>query len=176
MVLFFLALTNFIWGTEQKIDNKELHALTGLQKFEVITLNLTNDKMDQNVFYDSVTESFKKIGQVGISENESMFSSLLQNGIAFPVCFFSIAKDQDRIEVSLEVLAEVEVLANRYKTTCPIWKKTLFSSTSEDLNQTDLAVAGLAKEMIKNLAEDYMKANTPDSKQLFFQIRKFKGM
>ena len=105
-----------------------------------------------------------------------MLSSLLQWSPSFPICYFSIAKKDDQIEVTLHVLAEAEVLANKYKTTCTIWKKTLSSQISQKDNQSNLVIGNLIQEMIKSLVEDCVKANNQDSKQLSFHIRKFKDL
>ena len=175
VILSFLLVTSFCFAKDKKIENSRLHALTGFQKFEVITLFSPHDAIDQNAIYDSVTESFKKFGKIALSEDESMFKSLLQSGAVYPLCFFSIEKGLDTIEVSMDVLAEVEVLANKYKTTCPIWKKTLFAPVPPD-GKTGAAIANLTQEMIKSLAEDCIKANHIDSNQLSFHIRKFKEL
>jgi len=175
-ILFFLLLLNLGWATEKKVENKPLRALTGLQKFEVITLFSSYEKMNSDVIFNSVTESLKKFGQTAISENESMIKSLVQFGAVYPICFFSIDKDQGQVEVSLDILAEVEVLANQYKTTCPVWKKTLYSPLPQNSNQADVVIAGLMQEMIKDFTEDWVKANNLDSSQLSFHVRKFKNL
>jgi len=174
-LFFFVLLTGIVFGAEKKAESVE-YALSGFQKFEVITFFSPYDKIDQNLIYDSVAEAFKKFGQIALSENESMLSGLLQLSASFPICYFSIGKNEDSIEVSLNVLAEAEVLANKYKTTCTLWKKTLFSQISQDNNQMSLVIAKLIQEMIKSFAEDCMKANNKDTKQLFFHVRKFKDL
>lgn len=174
-MIFFLLITNFCFAKDKKIENSRLQALAGLQKFEVITLFSPYDAIDQNMIHQSVTESFKKFGKIAVSEDESMFKSLLQSGAVYPLCFFSIEKGQDQVEVSMDVLAEVEVLANKYKTTCPIWKKTLFAPIPQD-DKADSAIVNLTQEMIKSLAEDCIKANQTNSNQMSFHIRRFKEL
>ena len=123
-----------------------------------------------------MAESFKKYGQVVISEKKSMFQSLLQLDAHDPICFFVIDKDEGQITGSLEILAEVEVLVNKHKTTCSIWKKNLSASISTEMkNQTELTIANLIREMIDDVAKDWIKANT-DSKQLTFHINKFQDL
>lgn len=172
----FLLLTSICWATDKKLENQELHALTGLQKFEVVTLFLPENTTHQKTAYNSITEAFKKIGRIAVSENESMFKTLLQFGAVGPICLFSIEIDEGQIELSLDVLAEAEVTANHYKTACSVWKKTLYSLVPKDNNQTDASIANLVQEMIKSFSDDWLRANNQDPKQLFFHIRKFEGL
>ena len=173
--LVFLLLTGVVFAIEKKTESVE-NVLSGFQEFEVITFFSQYDEIDQNAIHDSVAASFQQFGKISVSENESMLSSLLQRSPSFPICYFSIAKKDDQIEVTLHVLAEAEVLANKYKTTCTIWKKTLSSQISQKDNQSNLVIGNLIQEMIKSLVEDCVKANNQDSKQLSFHIRKFKDL
>ena len=92
------------------------------------------------------------------------------------ICLFSIDKDQDEIKVSLNVFAEVKIVANEHKTACSIWKKTLFSKIqSEKENKSELIIANLVQEIIDDLSKDWLKANT-NSKQLTFHINKFQDL
>jgi hypothetical protein len=175
-LLIFLLLINFAWAHEKKIESEEVRVLAGFQKFKVIALLPFFERVDQKVIYDAMAESFKKYGQVIISEKKSMFQSLLQLDAHDPICFFAFDKDEEQIKGSLEILAEVEVLANKHKTTCSIWKKNLSTSiSSETKNQTEQAIANLIHKMIDDIAKDWTKANA-DSKQLVFHIIKFEDL
>jgi hypothetical protein len=172
----FLLLINFTWANEKKAENEEAYLLMGFQKFKVIALLPFFEKVDQKIIYDTMAEAFKKYGQVVVSEKKSVFQSLLQLDTQDPICFFVIDKDEEQITVSLEILAEVEVLANKHKTVCAIWKKNLSLSISSEMkNQTELTIANLICEMIDDLSKDWIKANT-DSKQLIFHINKFQDL
>ena len=174
--LYLLLLSNSIWATGKNAENPEVFPLTGLKKFEVVTLVFPQDKIDQNSIYNSISESFRKFGQINISEHESMLSSLIRSDISYPICYFSISKTDDTIEVALDVLAEVEVLANKYKTSSPIWKKKLYAPVPQDNQGTDLAIGNLTQEIIQILADDFKKANNADVNQPSFHIRKFKEL
>ena len=84
----FLLLTGVVFATEKKTESVE-SALSGLQKFEVITFFSPYDKIDQNAIHDSVAASFQQFGKISVSENESMLSSLLQLSPSFPICYYT---------------------------------------------------------------------------------------
>lgn len=151
-------------------------ALTQLQTFDVIAFFSPYDKLDETAAYSSLIDSLKKIGKVTITEDESMLCSLLQNHSPHPICYFSIEENQDLLEVSLHVIAEVTVAANQYKTACPIWKKKLFSPTPPDDAQTIATIENLAKKLIESLGVDWEKANESNEKQPFFHVKKFKSL
>jgi hypothetical protein len=173
LLFIFLLLINFSWSNEKKLENQEAHILRGFQKFQVITLLPFFEKIDRKIIYDTMAESFKKYGQVVISEKTSMFQNLLQLDAHDPICFFVIDKDKEQIKGSLEILVEVEVLANQHKTICSIWKKNLSSTISSEMK--NFTVENLIHEMIDDVSQDLIKANA-DSKQLIFHINKFQDL
>lgn len=170
LIFCFLVLSNLSLQAETQNPS-----LSGLTKFEVFSL-LPQEKMDKNAIYGSFSAAFKKYGNVTVSESESMFNDLLQRKtVDGSVCFFSIDKDKDQnqVKVSLNVFEEVEVVSNKQKTACSIWKKTLWSSIPDgNDNQTELAIAKLVQAMIDDLIIDWRKAN-PNTKQMSFHINKF---
>lgn len=174
LIAVFLLLINVMWGNEQKLE--EARVLAGVQKFKVITLLPFFEKIDRKVIYDTMAESFQKYGQVVITEKKSIFQSLLQLDTHDPICFFVIDKSAEEIMGSLEVLAEVEVLANKHKTVCSIWKKNLsVPIPSDKKDQVDLIIANLIHTMIDDVSKDWMKVNV-DSKQLVFHVNKFQDL
>jgi hypothetical protein len=174
--IVFLLLNNFVFPDETKIEEDTTRVLGRFQKFKVVTLLPFFERIDQKVIYETMTESFKKYGQVIVSEKKSMFQSLLQLDAQDPVCFFVIDKEEEQIKGSLEILAEVEVVANKYKTTCSIWKKTLYVPIPpEKKNQVESIIANLIQEMIDEVSKDWMKANA-DAKQPIFHINKFQDL
>jgi hypothetical protein len=171
----FLLMSSFLCSTEKKIED-EAFLLTGFHKFKVITLLPFFERVDQKIIYDKMAESFKKYGQVIVSEKKSVFQSLLQLDTSDPICFFVIEKEDNQVNGSLEILAEVEVLANKHKTMCSIWRKKIsLPILSDRENQTELTIANLIQTMIDDVSGDWTKANT-DSKQLTFQISKFQSL
>jgi flagellar hook-basal body complex protein FliE len=71
---------------------------------------------------------------------------------------------------------DFELLVNKQKTICSIWKKNLSVSISSEMkSQTEQAIANLIHEMIDDVSKDWLKTNT-DSKQLIFDINKFQDL
>ncbi len=178
----FLLLATPLCATENK-GGVNTFPLAGFQKFEVVTLFSPCDKIEKDQVYLSEEQAFKQLGQVTSSSGESMLVSLVQDAFSLvqqevlksPICFFSIERKEDDFEVSMEVSVEVEVVANKYKTACPVWKKTVYSpieggiQDNVDLNQS-------IQELVKAFAEDWKKANSQSSKQPSFHIRKYKEL
>lgn len=176
LLLVFLIIVNFAWADEKKIDNEQVRVLTGFQKFKVVTLLPFFERVDRKVIFDTMAESFKKYGQVVVSEKKSMFQSLIQLDAQDPICFFVIDKDEEQINGTLEIITEVEVVGNRQKTTCSIWKKSLSASIPPEMkNQPELVIANLINEMMDDVSNDWVKANK-DSKKPVFQINKFQEL
>jgi hypothetical protein len=168
--LFFIIPT-LIFSSEGNIDSVEA-PLRGFQKFEVLPI-IGLDENDQNVIYETIIASFKELGQVTVLESGSPREGVLDSTRIKPMCLFSIRDDA----VSLNVFTEVEISANKHKTTCPIWEKKVYVLHKDENGQTGtLSIASSTEKVIKKFSEDCVKANQLDSKQQSFQIRIHKGL
>jgi hypothetical protein len=180
LFLFFLLLTNVHWAADMKPEGEglreELRALKGFQKFDVTTFILSYDEANESKIYDSVVDAFRKLGQTSVSGSGSLIADFVRGAAVFPSCQFWVEKKEGGVEISLEVLAEAEVLANKHRTICPVWEKTLYSAVPSDDRQADLAIATLAQGMIKQFGEDWKKANCSEPKTLSFHVRKFESL
>jgi hypothetical protein len=170
-------LVNISWAEEANTSCRNNDELIALNKFEVFTLFLPYEQIDQNLFYNSVVESFKKHGDVTISEDQSLFQNLLQRkDIDGSICLFCIDKDSKEVKVSLEIITETEIATNKFKTAASIWKKTLNSEIcSDEQDLSNLEIANLVSAMIDIFSKEWGDVNK-NTNQLVFHINKFESL
>jgi len=172
LLLIFLLLTKITWSEERGLQSDEGRIFTGFQQFKVLTSLPHFAKIDQQLIYDAMANSFKKHGQVTVTERYSIFQYLFQLNHQDTLLCIAIDKNGEQITGSIEILAEVEILKNKHKTACPIWKRNFSATIPKDQeNQIDLTIANLIDEMIDNFSKILTKSNT-ESKELVFQIQK----
>ena len=166
MRYFFILLTLLIgtvYSHERKITTEESDNLSGHQNFQVLSLLL--GEVDQNVVYDSMIDALKECGQVTVDEQNSMIESIFQIEPCVPLCFFTIGKKENSLEVSLDIFSGEKQKSESQKTS-PIWKKSL-TATIQNENQSKQKITNLTKEMITAFAEDWNKANRNQPKPVF---------
>lgn len=171
--LLFLACVILASCNSESEKKKNIPPLRNLQNFEVVALFSPYEQYDQKMICNILIDSFKNIGEVTVVQDASMFATLPQLQSSAPICYFSIGKIQNRIEIVLNVIAEVEVITNQSKITCPIWTNKASAEFMSDNFQ--LEVAGIIKNMIKEFAEEYSKAN-PGKTRVAFLVREFQHL
>ena len=172
-VFLFIFLTISLLGEEKKEPFKSF-PLKQLKSFEVITVFSPYEQVDQRMVYDMMINAFKKVGKVTVMKEESMVSSLLllNQTDPNPIWFFSIGRKQNHLELSLEIGALVEVVANSSKMICPIWKRKTFIDMQGEGAHTK-AICSAMEEIIKEFAEEYNQTNPKHQLDPSFYVREF---
>lgn len=135
-----------------------------LKNLEVVTFFSPYQELNQAKIYEAIAESFKSVGNVIVTKEESLFQTVLRLPKSHPVCFLAMTNLKDRMEISLQVISEAQ-------TSHSIWKKETCIGQIQDSSQIIDALNGL----IKAFGTDYSKAN-PNQKDVSFYVREFKHL
>lgn len=172
-LILFLLLTGGLSSAEEKPVScqSQILPLSGLLNFDVIILISPYENFNCNQIYSSMTASLKKIASVKTTEKPSLLPSIIQDGIACPLCYFTISKNEDILSVTLEVLAQAEFLPNKYQTVLPIWKDSISLSLSPETT-TATGIDRLITEITENFAVNWKQANK-EKRTPSFHLMKF---
>ena len=121
---FFLVLFVTLLGCQRDSAKKANSPISGMHEFKVTLLFLPSEDLDKESFFKTVVSSFEKIGNVQISDEEVYAVSN-----ALPILMLSYGMKSGK-RASLNVFAEVEILANRCRIGSQIWKKDFDFSDS----------------------------------------------
>ncbi len=159
-VLLFICCTQ-----PSKSPKSSSDLLSNLRDFEVFVFFPSYDKPDSTLVYDTLQNCFQNMGSVVALEKTFLVRSLLQSPSSYPQAIFTIVKMPEQLEVNCKLFAEVEMVSNRYKLACPVWEKSL--AIFQDLDQPDVKIAGMIKEIVGAFSKDYKEANLSQSKPSF---------
>ncbi len=171
-LIVFLVLLNALWAEEKELKNNAARTLTGFHEFKVITSLPFVEKLDRQLIYDAMANSFKKHGRVTITEKAPVFQHILQMNNQDTPLLISIDKKGDLIIGIVEIMAEVQIQKNKEKTASPIWKRKFFAPIPENQeNSIEKAIGNLFDEIVETFSKDLT-----ESKQTVFHIQKCEDM
>jgi len=172
ILILLLLISSFVWSEEKSCKREEISALAGFHEFKVITLLPFFEKMNRKLIYEAIENSLKIHGQVTVSDKVSIFQSLLQAKQEDTVLFIVIDTNQNQVNGSLEILAEVEVTKNKQKISSAIWKKNICAYLpNEQTKEPENVVVNVVSRLIESFLQD-LNASDTTTKQHIFSVEK----
>lgn len=176
-VLLLVFCLSFLIGCQSNHVKPKIGPLTQIEGFEVFAFFSPYEKFDRDALFKTLVENLTAIGSVEVIEDISQFSKI-------PTLFLlSLGGYEQENEGSIEIVTSVEVEANKFKTTCPIWKTHLHKGFPYPVIEDDkvvfkredessLAVTNdpllVLKQMIENFSKEYQNCNLEGVKPKFF--------
>lgn len=100
-------------------EEKKVGALSQIQEFQVRMFFSPFEKLDRELVFQATVEALRELGNVQVFEAKQDLFALKNQS---PILLLSMG---GHAEASIEVIGAAEVLVNRFKTACSIWKTTI---------------------------------------------------
>jgi hypothetical protein len=172
----FLCLVSLLLGcTSKKEEKGACGPLTKIKEYQVFPVFLPNNASDKEVLVGHLVALLEKLGTVHIS------TGCISEGPA-SCAGFMIAVDElvETKTGSINVVAEGEIVANKYKTSCEAWTTRFYDPTlpypvdgengiafTKDLTAESPDLKTVITQMVGQFAEQYRHDN-PESKPTFY--------
>ncbi|MGE0670587.1 MAG: hypothetical protein AB7O89_06605 [Parachlamydiales bacterium] len=168
ILLCLVLLSN---GCPPKKESKaSIGPLNKVRDYVVIPLILTNEISDREILFNYLVESLEKLGNVDISTE--CINNIPRSSAGFLI---SISELQTSKTGSIDIVAEGELVINKYKTRCNVWKTTYLDPTlpypvneengiafKKDSSAATPDLKTIITQMIIQFSEQYRQDN-PDS-------------
>lgn len=155
----------------QSVNNPK--SLNQISRFEVIPL-IVSPGLDQDQLMKNIIQSLEK---VGIVHRFTTASEQPMNSAPLTLWIGNIAEEKlddnlpshyfPVIWISLQISEAVEILKNKSKKVCQIWRRDYYVAQTEEVRDTTLETSKRVNLLIHRFSEEYQKAN-PGQKPIFF--------
>jgi hypothetical protein len=164
--LLLVGCSSSVEKNQQKIE--QCSVLGHIRNFDIIPFFSPYDDVNREQVFGVIVDSFKNIGEVQVSAEQSLFDSLLQSApVSQMSAVLSIGKLGNDMRGSLKIGTEVQVIANECNVFSVVWSKECSIRISDDKNQLTDEASQLVKELVEAFALDYSEANANGGKPIF---------
>lgn len=137
---------------------KDVDPLTHLNSFDIVLIFGSSDGDSPSTAYKALAKELAKLGNVTVSSTSHPIVSMIESPPSHSLGIFSIGKYRDGVEISLEILAHVELIENGSQILSPVWK------AHDSGSDVDLSV----EKIVGRFRDAYFRVNTGGERPSFY--------